>query len=268
MATLAATAPYEEPAREERFFATLAIFMALVIVAGFATNFLAGRSTFASPPRVHIHAVAFMGWVTLFVTQSWLATRGPLALHRKLGWIAAAWMAVMVPAGFAVMLAVVRNGTAPFFFQPQEFLIANPLSMFAFVGFTIAAIVMRKRTDWHARLHICGMTMIMGPGFGRILPMPLLMPYAFEAAGAAAVVFLIAGMVRDQRKLGRVHPAWWLGLAGMATLTVLPNLLSPTAFGDRLYRAVTAGTPGAEVPGMDFAPPPVDGKRRPRDAAG
>ena len=117
MATLAATAPYEEPVREERFFSNLAIFMALVIVAGFSTQFLAGRSTFASPLRVHFHAIAFMGWTAIFVTQSWLATRGPMALHRKLGWVAVAWMALMVTAGLMVITAVVRNGTSPFFFQ-------------------------------------------------------------------------------------------------------------------------------------------------------
>jgi hypothetical protein len=256
MATLAPTAPYEEPAREERFFSTLAILMALVIVAGFSTQFLAGRSTFASPLRVHVHAVAFMGWVVLFVAQSWLATRGPLALHRKLGWIAAAWMALMVPAALVVIVATLRNGTSPFFFQPQEFLIANPLSMFAFVGFTVAAIAMRKRTDWHARLHICGMTMIMGPGFGRLLPMPLLIPYAFEATGLVALVFIFAGMIRDKRKFGRVHPAWWMGIAAMAFLIVVPNLLAPTAFGDWLYATTVAGTPGEAVPGMEFAPPP------------
>lgn len=256
MATLAAEVSYEEPAREERFFGTLAILMALVIVAGFTTQFLAGRSTFASPLRVHVHAVAFMGWVALFVAQSWLATRGPFALHRKLGWIAAAWMALMVPAALWVIVVALRNGTSPFFFQPQEFLIGNPLSMFLFVGFTIAAIAMRKRTDWHARLHICGMTMIMGPGFGRLLPMPLLIPYAFEATGMVALVFVFAGMIRDKRKFGRVHPAWWMGVAAMATLMVLPNLLAPTAFGEWLYTSTVAGSPGEAVPGLEFAPPP------------
>lgn len=256
MATLAANVSYEEPARAERFFTTLAIAMAVVIVAGFSMQLLAGRSTFASPLRVHLHAVTFMGWVTLFVAQSWLATRGPLALHRKLGWIAAVWMALMVPAAMAVIVAALRNGTSPFFFQPQEFLIGNPLSMILFVAFTIAALAMRKRTDWHARLHICGMTMIMGPGFGRLLPMPLLIPYAFEATGVIALVFIVVGMIRDKRKFGRVHPAWWLGIAAMAALIVLPNLLAPTAFGEWLYATTVAGTPGEAVPGLKFAPPP------------
>ena len=256
MATRAADLSYEEPAREERFFSTLAIWMAVVIVAGFSMQWLAGRSTFYSPLRVHLHAVAFMGWVALFVAQSWLATRGPFALHRKLGWVAAAWMAFMVPAAMVVIVATLRNGTSPFFFQPQEFLIGNPLSMFLFVGFTVAAIVMRKRTDWHARLHICGMTMIMGPGFGRLLPMPLLIPYAFEATGVVAMAFIAVGMIRDRRKFGRVHPAWWLGIAAMVLLIVLPNLLAPTALGDWLYATTVAGTPGEAVPGLEFAPPP------------
>lgn len=261
MATLAATAPYEEPAREERFFSTLAILMGLVIVAGFSTQFLMGRSTFASPVRVHIHAVLFMGWVGLFVAQSWLATRGPLALHRKLGWIAAAWMALMVPAAISVIIVMLRNGTAPFFFRPQEFLIGNPLSVLLFVAFTVAAIVMRKRTDWHARLHICGMTMIMGPGFGRLLPTPLFIPYAFEVTGIVALVFIFAGMIRDRRKFGRAHPAWWVGLAGMAALIVIPKILAPSAFGEWLYAATVAGSPGEAIPGMAFAPPPPSGNR-------
>ena len=267
MATLAAPIDYDEPARQERFFAGLAIFMALVIVAGFLTNFLMGRSTFASPLRVHFHAIAFMGWTAIFVTQSWLATHGPLALHRKLGWIAVAWMSLMIAAGLMVIVAGLRNGTAPFFFQPQHFLIANPLSILLFVGFTLAAVRMRHRTDWHARLHISGMTMIMGPGFGRLLPMPLLIPYAIQIAAGVAVIFPLIGMIRDKRQTGRVHPAWWACLAGLAVLVALPGLLAPTKLGDSLYGAVTAGSPGAAVPGMAFAPPPPDGARRPSGPA-
>lgn len=258
MATLAFDErPRDEVATDHRFAATMAMVMAAVVVAGFSTQYLAGRSTFASPLRVHVHAVAFMGWVALFVAQSWLATRGPLALHRKLGWVAVGWMALMVVAGMVVMVAVARDGIAPFFFQPQHFLIANPMALLAFVGLTGAAVAMRKRTDWHARLHICGMTMIMGPAFGRMLPMPLLIPYAFEAAGVAAALFLGAGMIRDRRHLGRVHPAWWYGLASLAFIIVAPNILAPTAFGDWLYATTVAGSPGATVPGMEFAPPPT-----------
>lgn len=257
MATLAfGDRPREAPATDHRFAATMAMVMAAVVVAGFSNQYLMGRSTFASPLRVHVHAVVFMGWVAIFVAQSWLATRGPLALHRKLGWVAVGWMIVMVVAALVVMVAVVQNGTAPFFFRPQHFLIANPLALLGFVGLTGAAVTLRRRTDWHARLHVCGMTMIMGPAFGRLLPMPLLMPYAFQAAVLASALFPIAGMIRDRRHLGRIHPAWWYGLGTLAFAVVTAEALSTSSFGDWLYATTVAGTPGASVPGLEFAPPP------------
>ena len=53
------------------------------MVAGFSLQLAMGRSTFAAPLRVHVHAVLFMGWVAIMLTQSQLAMRGPLALHRR-----------------------------------------------------------------------------------------------------------------------------------------------------------------------------------------
>ena len=257
MATLA---PIDDrPAVAERFALKMAIAMAITVVLGFSTQLVMGRSTFASPLRVHLHAVVFMGWVAIFVTQSYLATRGPLALHRKLGWLATGWVGLMIAMGLMVTVAMVRNGTVPFFFMPQQFLIADPLTVLAFAGLTAAAIVNRKRTDWHARLHICGMAVIIAPAFGRLLPMPLLSPYAFEAAGIATLIFPLAGMIRDQRKLGRVHPAWLIGAATIIGTILLFDLIAYSPLGDTLYHLATAGSPGAAVPGLEFAEPPAGG---------
>ena len=257
MATLA---PIDDrPADAERFALKMAIAMAITVVLGFSTQLVMGRSTFASPLRVHLHAVVFMGWVAIFVTQSYLATRGPLALHRKLGWLATGWVGLMIAMGLMVTVAMVRNGTVPFFFMPQQFLIADPLTVLAFAGLTAAAIVNRKRTDWHARLHICGMAVIIAPAFGRLLPMPLLSPYAFEAAGIATLIFPLAGMIRDQRKLGRVHPAWLIGAATIIGTILLFDLIAYSPLGDTLYHLATAGSPGAAVPGLEFAEPPAGG---------
>ena len=65
MATLAADQSVTG-AREERLFLHLALGMAAVIFAGFSLQLAMGRSTFASPPLVHAHALVFMGWVVLF----------------------------------------------------------------------------------------------------------------------------------------------------------------------------------------------------------
>lgn len=62
--------PLTVPSGNERFFLGAAIAMTLVIVAGFSTQLAMGRSTFYSPPLVHAHAIMFMGWVTIYLSQN------------------------------------------------------------------------------------------------------------------------------------------------------------------------------------------------------
>ena len=247
----------EEPARAEAFALKFAIAMALTVVAGFSFQLAMGRSTFGSPLRVHVHAFAFMGWVTIFLLQTYFATRGPLSLHRKLGWVAAAWVVLMLGAAMTVIVVSARNGTIPFFFQPQLLMIADPVNLLAFAALTYAAILMRHRTDWHARLHLGAMALLTAPAFGRLLPMPLMIPWAFEAAGVATLIFPIAGMIRDRHVLGRVHPAWFVTVAAFFTYTGVYEAITYSPLGDYLYASVTAGSPGAQVPGLAFPDPPA-----------
>ena len=241
---------------DNRFFMGVALAMALVIVAGFSMQFVMSRSTFAAPPLVHLHGLAFMGWVLLFVTQARLATAGPLMLHRKLGWIAAGWVVLLVVMGLAITAYVAMAGTAPFFFRPQYFLIANPLTLACFALLTASAIHLRRRSDWHKRLHICGMASIIGPGFGRLLPMPLMGPHAFDIAVLAGLMFPLAGMARDLRREGRVHPAWLWGTLAIVAIIPLAHLVAYSPVGEAIYASVTDGNPGANIPGLEFAPPP------------
>lgn len=259
MATLA-NEPLGAPARageELGFYPIMAIAMALIVVVGFSTQLAMGRSTFASPLRVHVHAVLFMGWVAIFVTQSILATRGPASLHRTLGWFSLAWIAAMVAAAMTVIVAMAQGGTVPFFFQPQHFLIADPLTLVGFVGLTLAAVKLRHRTDWHARLHVGAMATLTGPAFGRLLPMPLLAPYAFEAAGFGGALLIGIGMLRDRRRGQSVHKAWWISLATLVGTLAAAQVIAHSPVGDGIYRAVVDGYPGEQIGGLDFPPPPA-----------
>lgn len=241
---------------DESYFFRMACAMAAVMVAGFSLQLAMGRSSFGAPFRVHAHAVIFFGWIVLFLTQARLASRGNFALHRRLGQLAALWMAAMVAAGLIVTVALVQEGRAPFFFYPQQFLIADPVNLLAFVGLTLIAVQHRQQPDWHMRLQICAFASIMGPGIGRLLPMPLLAPYAFEAAALVPLVFPLIGMARDSKQLGRVHPAWLRGSAAIVAMVLVFDLLTYSPFGNWLYAAVTAGTPAAAVPGLALPPPP------------
>jgi hypothetical protein len=255
MATLAESS-VSPTTGDERFFLKCAIGMALIVVAGFSFQLAMGRSTFASPIRVHIHAVLFMGWLTIFLLQNVLVSTGRVDLHRRLGWIAAGWMVAMVVSGCFITAVMVRNGVVPFFFRPVQFLIFDPVAVLTFAGLTIAAIHMRRRTDWHRRLHFSGTAMLLAPAFGRLLPLPLLQPFAWEAAFGASLLVPFVIMALDARRQGRLHPAWRWGIGTILASFVLTQALTYSPVGLAIYDAVAAGYPGANVDPLAFAPPP------------
>lgn len=233
--------------RERAFFFYMAIAMGLVLVVGFSTSLALGRSSFGSPLLVHLHAFAFFGWVVLYVTQNALVATGSVALHRRLGWLSLAWIPAMVVLGFAITLYSVRGHGGPPFFDVNEFLFGNPLGILAFAATALAAIALRKNTPWHRRLMFCAMASITGPGFGRILPMPFLIPWGWWiSAVAVPLVFPIIGMIADRRRTGKVHPSWFWGIGVMIGSQVIADGLAYSPYGLALTTQVVAGTPGAD----------------------
>jgi hypothetical protein len=101
------------------------------------------------------------------------------------------------------------------------------------------------------------MSMLMGPGFGRLMPMPLLAPWSWEATFAASMLFPIAGVIADLRRTGHVHPAWRYGIATMIGAFVLIEAITYSSVGQAIYHVATAGSPGAAVPPLEFAQPPA-----------
>jgi hypothetical protein len=151
----------------------------------------------------------------------------------------------------------VQRGAAPFFFEPGYFLIMNALSVLCFAGLTTAAILLRKRTDWHRRLHYCGMAMLTGPGWGRLLPMPLLIPWAGWIVFAVILLFPLAGVIADLRRSGRVHPAWWYGIAAMVGTQAVTALVTYSPLGVAIYGAAVAGSPGSGIAPLVYPPSPL-----------
>lgn len=230
---------------EERFFLILAWAMAGVIIAGFSVNLALGRSTFAVPAIFHVHAFLFFGWVALYLVQNTLVAGGSVALHRRLGWLAVIMVPLMLVFGTAMTVASLRRHGGPPFFDMREFAVGNPLALVAFSGLVGAAIRMRRRTDWHRRLMVCAMAMLTGPGLGRLLPMPLLIPFAWSVGNLVPLAFPAIAAFADRRRHGRVHPALVWGMAVSAGAFVLGIVIAHTPAGLSLTEQIVAGSPGA-----------------------
>ena len=252
MATLAQP---RVPARsEERFFFIMACVIAAMMAGAFGMHLALGRSTFAVPPIYHVHAFVFFGWLALFVTQSGLASSGNAALHRRLGVLSLLWIPLMLVVGTLMTLASLRRTGGPFFFDANEFLLGNPIGLVAFAGLAGAALALRRRTDWHRRLMLGSLISITGPGFGRLLPMPLMIPWAWEISNLACAVFVFVAMRRDARHRGQVHPAWFAVLAVMLGSLAIGELIAYTPWGIDLTRSVLEGSPGAARPMQAYLP--------------
>jgi hypothetical protein len=190
------------------FFAKMMLGLALFIAFGFAQFEARGLAPFGLFPWVvHAHAAAMVAWLALLVAQPRLVANGSLALHRRVGWLATALLAAIVVFGSMTGVAAVRLGFVPPFFTPAYFLALVHVGVLSLAAMVAWAIAMRRSTDWHRRLIVGSTILIMEPALGRLLPMPLIVPWGEWLALAVqlgALGFLVA---HDRRTLGRIHPA-------------------------------------------------------------
>ncbi|WFL78164.1 hypothetical protein P7228_03605 [Altererythrobacter arenosus] len=240
---------------DTRFFRIMAWVMCTIITAGFVVNLAMGRSTFAVPWQFHVHGMVFFAWVGIYLAQNTFIAGGNIALHKRLGQIAYLWIPLMVVMGFTIMFVVMRRTGGPFFFDVNEFMISNTLQLLIFGGLGLAALRARRYSGWHRRLMFCAMAILTGPGLGRLLPMPLLIPHAWRIMVLVTILFPVIGMIADYRRSGKIHPAWFWGVGLILGGQIIADLIAYSPLGISLTEQVIAGTPGAERPMEAFLPP-------------
>jgi hypothetical protein len=234
----------------------MACVMAALIVAGFAFNIAMGRSSFDVPWLVHVHAWVMMGWVGLYLTQNALIFGNNIAAHRRLGWLSVVWLPAILIMGVLITTWSVRARGGPPFFDQNQFLFSNPLQIFVVVALAATAVTVRRDTGWHRRLMFFAFAMLTGPGIGRLLPSPYLIPYAwYLEAVLPPILFAGVAMLADKRRHGRVHPAWFVGLAAILGMQILADLIAYSDWGVAFTEQFVAGTPGAERTMEAFFPP-------------
>jgi hypothetical protein len=240
---------------DTRFFTIMAFVMALVIIAGFSVNLAMGRSSFAAPWPFHVHGMIFMGWIGLYLAQVVTITTGNRKLHAQLGKLAYLWIPLMVGAGVMIITVSARISGGPFFFAKNEFLVSNMAGLLTFGGLALWSLRQRRYTGWHRRLMLVAMSVLTGPGLGRLLPMPLFIPNAWTIVILLTFIFPVIGMIADWRRDGRVHPAYWWGMGINVGVFAGSMLLAYSPMGYAFTEWLVAGSPGAERPMAAFLPP-------------
>ncbi|WP_140852653.1 hypothetical protein [Sphingomonas glacialis] len=232
-ATLGITRP--RPAVVGRpFYLVMSLAMAAVFISGFGNtvpNDFIG--TPALPLLLHVHGAVFTLWVMLFVAQPAFIARGSITLHRKIGWLGVALAAAMLIMGVAATLFTVHYGYIPSFLPPAIFLVMNLVGIAVFAGLIAAGIALRKRSEWHKRLMLGATVSILGPGLGRLLPMPSFGAAAPVVLFGVGMLFALAGPVVDLIVRRRVHPAyyWVVGTIAVSQLAIAPLAFSPIGGG-------------------------------------
>jgi hypothetical protein len=193
--------------RSRPFYFSLSILMAIIVVLGFwATYFgpLLGGSL-AKPTRVHLHAIIYIGWIFLFITQVFFAAIGKINWHRRLGQFGIGYGILLVLMGLYTTVAEAALENIDFF---------GPfLDMLIFALFFAPAIYFRKKPYLHRKLMIVATTMLLIAAAGRMWFLPLL-PNFVQQPIFFFIWFLpvILAIGYDYWGKQKVHPIYILGL--------------------------------------------------------
>ena len=168
------------------------------------------------PLIVHFHAVAFVGYLTLFTVQVALIRNARADIHRRLGLAGAVLATMMLVLGPATALVVdaarfTAKGDTP------EFLAVQLTDILAFAGLTAAGLLMRGTPSAHKRLMLLGLIYISDAGFARFLN-GAVPPLGQGAWGQGVRLYvgsdlLMLGLgVYDLATRARLHPAYMAGV--------------------------------------------------------
>lgn len=219
----------EGAARAELFWHRMAIGLAIFIVFGFLQFALRGFvDPVAAPFWVHVHGVAMLAWLALLIAQPTFVSRDNLVRHRQLGRIGGLLALFITCLGVFTGIASLILNRFPPFFTPPYFLALTVTESLVFGMMVAWAIRRRRATDWHRRLMIGATIILLEPALGRLLPIPIMGPWAEPAVALCqlAVVAMIA--TYDRRSRGAIHPATRAIAAVVIATRVAISLLSMT----------------------------------------
>jgi uncharacterized membrane protein YozB (DUF420 family) len=204
---------------DRNFFLAMLALILTGVVTGFGWDVVqrVSHHTANWPILVHIHAVAFVTWLTLLATQIVLVRTRNLTLHKKLGLFGAGWAVVMLTLAISVSWYMDIRALGTKHADPS-FLAIQLDDIILFPTLVAAGLWLRNRDpSAHKRLMLLATIAISDAGFARIgfslFPSVFghgFWPFYFAAYTGPTLLVLAMGAY-DVITRKRVHPAWLIG---------------------------------------------------------
>ena len=197
--------------RATLFYLGFGISGLLVVAFGFGWTYAVPmvRRTFSAPWFVHLHGASALVWVLIFIGQAILVRSRRTPFHRRLGQVALPLSLLVWGSGIATALWAAKRDVAGQGTLATSALSGTVTGLSFFVLLVAAAILARKRPDWHKRLIMLATIQVLWPAIFRLrhwlpsIPNPEIW---LALVLAYSPILLAAG--RDHAKYGKIHPVW------------------------------------------------------------
>jgi hypothetical protein len=217
---MSTTAPF---VARSRFFALIALALAVFTVIGFSRTYYFRFLTDLPPLTVlvHLHGAVFTAWLLVFVTQTRLVAARRVDLHMKLG-VAALVIAVLVLVVGFLTLAVKANEPRihPSGLTPPQFTAVGLTSLGMFAAFIALGIAFRRRAAVHKRFMVLAMIAVLTPPSSRVLTLLGLREYWVYLVPVIPALFMAWCAIYDWRRYGKVHAVYLVG--GLVIVALWP----------------------------------------------
>jgi hypothetical protein len=212
-----------------------------IVITGFAPTYYLKLLSGAPPLPIllHVHGALMTAWFVLFFIQVCLIASHRVRLHRRLGMAGAVVAGLILTIGATVDIRAARLGHMPAQGPPPlQFMGFLLFALLVFGTLVSAALLLRRRPDYHKRLMLLSCFSLVGPGLFRIPPEWFPPAVGFLKTGGPAglfgldllLVYLAIGW--DTWRHRRLHPALVCGAVLIAAedLPVIWGFLSTGAW--------------------------------------
>lgn len=243
-----------------RYFQHMALLLLALVLLGFGSEFFRRSSDglLEIPLRLHAHGIVLLAWFVGFVLQTQLVGRGHTRAHQRLGVFAAAVGCACIIAAPLATLGAVRSLHALGLAWESNLqayptlgieslsmgeyatflVLGNCASVISFAVLLLAALMLRRRGDFHSRLMLLASLTLMSPAIARLARWPIFGGEDGALIPLAMFLLFVSLPLQDWRHGRRLHPATLWGSAFVALATGGALLFATTPVAESFVRSM------------------------------